>query len=64
VAQLYRKRYGCDIHTEGASPVTDAPDATRCTAKLGELRCSLEHDHEYGCVFVSAWKNDRHGEVN
>ena len=31
--------------------MTDAPDATRCTAKLGELRCSLEHDHEYGCVF-------------
>ena len=44
--------------------MTDAPDSTRCDQRMGELRCSREHDHDFGHIYVSAWKNDRHGDVN
>jgi len=41
--------------------MTDAPDAIRCTAKLGAIQCSLEYDHGHGHVYVgSFWADDKH----
>jgi hypothetical protein len=41
--------------------MTDAPDALRCTAKLGAIQCSLEHHAGTGHVYVSgSYVPDRH----